>query len=101
MAKHFDDDDPGPEVDAALLENIERLARMPTEDLLRMAHKKLIANLLAKLDAGTIVHQEMAHLKGLLKDNGMVLGIPPEGQLKRDIPVAGLPEFGEPDWMRN
>lgn len=69
-------------------------------ELVRAAHKELLVDLLAKLQAGVASHQEKAILRNLLRDNGMVIAPRSFGQTEEDRqrPVANLPEFAPPEY---
>lgn len=73
------------------------------EEILRDGQKALFADLVGKVRLGLASHQELAILRNVLKDNGLVLGIPPEAvsedeaSLKR--PAMDLPSFdAHPAW---
>jgi len=73
-------------------EELRRMDNMRVEDVIRAGHAALLKVLTAKIVAGTATHQEMAILRNLLRDNGMTLGVPPEGQspgvdVPRDFPT--------------
>jgi hypothetical protein len=68
-------------------------------ELLDQAHKELLVSLLAKLRASTATHQEMAILRNLLRDNGMVLSIRPrDAQGPQATAPAELPTLDDPDY---
>ena len=63
-----------------------------------------IVGLVAKAQAGTIKPTEAGHLRNLLRDNGMYLGLAPEGAEKSDMPrnvPVDLPSFGRGDRYDN
>lgn len=68
------------------------------QDILREGQKALFINLVSKVRSGQASHNEMAILRNLLKDNGMVLGIPPEEPIAARNAPADLPEFETPDY---
>lgn len=52
----------------------KELEGKPLLELLKIAQENAILMLTAKVMAGTITHQELATLRNLLRDNGMILG---------------------------
>jgi hypothetical protein len=66
------------------------------EDILREGQKALFARLVAVCRSGSASHQELAILRNILKDNGLTLGIPPEGPTAPTTPMP-MPDFGEPE----
>lgn len=89
----------GPALDTETAERIAKIPSLSTQDILRLAHKKLLGNLLEKLEDGSITHQEMAILRNVMKDNGMILGVPPIDPAGPAAPLpAALPSFEKPDW---
>lgn len=88
----------GPPLDD-LSDRIAELAKLDATDILRLAHKKLLATLLAKLDAGLLTAAEAVTLRNLLKDNGMILGVPPEPAPGAPVPQpAPIPRYQPPEW---
>lgn len=80
--------------DIALQKAKDSLNQMPAEELIRRAHFALLRELLAKLELGRLSHQEAAILRNMLRDNGMVLGVPPQGMSPgRDEDPVALPSF--------
>lgn len=75
----------------------DRLMGLSVEEILREGQKALFANLVGKVRSGRANHQEKSILRNILKDNGLTLGIPPEGP-REATPPMDLPEFGEPDY---
>lgn len=67
------------------------------QEILREGQKALFVDLVVLVRSGKASHQEKAILKGLLKDNGLVLGIPPEPSQQSTAPVD-LPDFPKPDY---
>lgn len=95
----YEGDNGGPKVDPdAELEaqEFDALMGLSLQDILREGQKALFARLVGRCRAGLASHQEMAILRNLLKDNGLVLGIPPE-KAEPEKPMD-LPEFGEPEY---
>jgi hypothetical protein len=89
----------GPPLDEETAARIAAVSKLSVQDILRLAHKKLMENLLVKLELGTITHQEMATLRNVMKDNGMILGVPPVDPAGNTAPPpASLPVFDKPDW---
>ena len=69
------------------------------QDILREGQKALFVDLVVKARSGKASHQELAILRNVLKDNGLVLGIPPEEpQAQRAGAPVDLPEFSTPDY---
>lgn len=69
--------------------------------LLVEAHRSLLIELLVKLQTNKATHQELAILRNLLRDNGMILApMRTIEQERRDAerPPADLPELPEPDY---
>ena len=66
-------------------------------DILREGQKALFVDLVVKARSGKASHQELAILRNVLKDNGLVLGIPPEEPREKPAPVD-LPDFETPDY---
>nr|WP_316651545.1 hypothetical protein [uncultured Gellertiella sp.] len=67
------------------------------QDILREGQKALFIDLVVAVRSGKASHNEKAILRNLLKDNGLVLGIPPDEPLTRNAPVD-LPDFDVPDY---
>lgn len=91
--------DPNP-ADFEALEQLKALEGLSPEQLLKEAHVALLRDLLAKLKLGQASHQELAILRNMLRDNGMMLmgGMVPGGSttpqqapLPRD--EEDLPDF--------
>lgn len=87
-------DNGGPEMEDQLY--FEELIGKDLQTILREGQKALFARLVSRCRTGNASHQEMAILRNLLKDNGLVLGIPPE-KAEPEKPMD-LPEFGEPEY---
>lgn len=68
------------------------------QDILREGQKALFIDLVVAVRNGSASAPEKATLRNLLKDNGLVLGIPPEEAVS-DAPPADLPDFAEPDYL--
>jgi hypothetical protein len=90
--------DPNPR-DFEALDTIKELEQKGVPELLEMAHKAMLVDLMAKLKMGQISHQEAAILRNMLRDNGMVLGLQPPGQREADLarPPLDLPKMPDPD----
>ena len=91
----------GPALGDSIEEDLaQELRGEDREDLLREAHKELLVLLTAKLKAGTATHQELAILRNLLRDNGMVIPPRPPEAERRDAqrPRADLPVLDDPDY---
>lgn len=87
--------------DPNLLDTIKELEGLSMEDLLKRSQKKQLVDLLAKLEAGLISHQENAILRNLLRDNGMVVGAvgrPPEGGGMGEASGPALPSYDDPEY---
>jgi hypothetical protein len=82
----------------ALRNQRETLNQLPTDELLRRSHFALLRELLAKLELGVLSHQEMSILRNMLRDNGMVLGVPPAGQQPGVSQPRDLPTFDDEDY---
>ncbi len=87
--------------DEALKNEFEALMGMDVQEILRCGQKALFADLVGKARLGKASHQELAILRNILKDNGMILGIAPEGLdggEARTRPPLDLPSFEPPPW---
>ncbi|MEW6121303.1 MAG: hypothetical protein AB1698_01720 [Pseudomonadota bacterium] len=88
--------------DPNLLDTIKELEGLALEDILKRAQKKQMVDLMAKLMAGVISHQEQAILRNILRDNGMILGAlgarPAAVTEGTDPGGVPLPEFEDPDY---
>lgn len=91
---------PGPDID--VMDRIRELEGKSLNDLLTLAQKKLVVDLLAKLEAGQASHQELAILRNLLRDNGLVMAprTPEQEEADRMREAADLPEYDEPEYER-
>jgi hypothetical protein len=89
---------PGPSLD--VMDRIQELEGKSLNDLLTLAQKKLVVDLLAKLEAGQASHQELAILRNLLRDNGLVMAPrspeAEEADQKREAPP--LPDYPDPEY---
>jgi hypothetical protein len=74
-----EDHDPGAGERKAEQEALETLKAMEIGDVIRAGHEALLRQLVAKSMAGTMSHQEAAILRNMLRDNGMILGVPHGG----------------------
>lgn len=85
--------------EAEMQARIAAISKLSTADILRLTHKKMLEGLLLKVELGEATHQELAILRNLLKDNGMILGVPPVDPAGNTAPPqASLPVFDKPDW---
>lgn len=66
----YERNDPNP-VD---LEELDKLKGMGVKEMLEEARKQLVMQLLLKVKAGDASASELAVLRNLLRDNGMILG---------------------------
>jgi hypothetical protein len=97
------DPEDGQEDDALLKEEFSDLMGLDVQEILRTGQKALFANLVGKVRLGMANHQELAILRNILKDNGLVLGIPPEdsdGERLSLRPPLDLPSFETPPWEK-
>ena len=65
---------------AALQAFLAKLGGMNIEGVLQAGHQAMLRLLVAKVALGDATHQEMAVLRNMLRDNGMVLGKVIDGQ---------------------
>lgn len=72
--------------------------QLSPDEILRKAHKALLADLLAKAELGVLSHQEKAILRNMLRDNGMVMGVAPEGMQPGVEKPRDLPTFDDGDY---
>lgn len=91
------DDDENPSASDVEAGEFDRLMGMSVEDVLREGQKALFANLVGKVRSGKANHQEKAILRNILKDNGLTLGIPPDGPREEAAPLD-LPEYDPPNY---
>lgn len=91
----MDDIDEGAATEAALYAEFEGKS---VQDILREGQKALFIDLVVKVRSGSASHNEKAILRNLLKDNGLTLGIPPEGGPAPNAPTD-LPDFETPDYL--
>lgn len=73
-------------------EFLDVLNKMGIEGVLQKGHEALLRLLVAKVAAGEASHQEMAVLRNILRDNGMMLGKVIDG---RDVKPLPLPDAGD------
>ena len=59
---------------------LDVLQKMGIEGVLQAGHEAMLRLLVARVAAGEATHQEMAVLRNMLRDNGMVLGKVIDGQ---------------------
>ncbi|MGH7869780.1 MAG: hypothetical protein ACREP9_19650 [Candidatus Dormibacteraceae bacterium] len=91
-----------------LAEEQEALARMKGMDIqavLQAGHEATIRLLTARAIAGTASHQELAILRNILRDNGMVLaGKVIDGSTIKPLPLPDdidIPALPAPDYLTN
>jgi len=102
-----DDIEDGDLVEEAIKEDFEYLMGLTLDEILQQGQKALFASLVSKVRNGAASHQEAAILRNILKDNGLTLGIAPEGFGEKkqsdsqavathplDIPTFEEPEYG-------
>ena len=83
---------------------LDALRGLPMEEVIRKGHEALFRLLVAKVDAGTISHQEMSILRNMLRDNGMiyptdVMGMKTVGAENKNKQLpAPLPKLDPPDY---
>lgn len=93
-----------PELTEAKLEaeTLAQMLELPMEAVIRAGHEALLRLLVAKAKAGTIKHQEMAILRNMLRDNGMMLQIESSKPTLEHQSVAishrPLPQLPAPDY---
>lgn len=80
------------------------LEDLDLQDLMQRGRKVLIQKLVAAVEGGYASPQEMATLRAILKDNGIIMGDPfgdPDGSNEGNNGKprkAPLPEFDKPDY---
>lgn len=82
----------------ALQEQRQAALQLSPDEILRKAHKALLADLLAKAELGVMTHQEQAILRNMLRDNGMVMGVAPEGMQPGVEKPRELPTFDDGEY---
>jgi hypothetical protein len=95
------DEGEGLDLDAqAKQDALLRMDNMSFAEVIQQGHLALLKDLVASVNAGTASHQEKAILRNFLRDNGMTMGVPPQGTSAGDrtAPPPDLPTFGEPDY---
>jgi hypothetical protein len=83
----------------AMQEAFQKLGGFSPAEVIQYGHEALIRLLVAKVEAGLVTHQEMAILRNLLRDNGMVMGLLPMKTIDGQ-PIAtqgALPELPQLD----
>lgn len=100
----------GPELDEEAWEEQQakrrELLQLDEKAIAARARKQLLVNLLQMVEDGTATAQDMNVLRALLKDNGMIMGDPLEGDnnggasgsqqaapQKQPLPVFDAPEY--------
>lgn len=96
-------DENGIDIEKQLEENeFTALMGMSLDEILREGQKALFARLVGRCRLGLASHQELAILRNVIKDNGVTLGIPVDGDGKpfghNGGPPMDLPTFGEPEY---
>ena len=90
--------DPDP-TDPGTLDLLKDLREKSVAELLAESQQALLVELLAKLKTGVATHQELAILRNLLRDNGMVVGAAGGGERARDgAPPPDLPKYEDPEY---
>ena len=98
-----DDDEPlrrnDPDDQLSEQEAVEKMEGETTEALLARARLAMVKRLTAKMEAGSASYQDMANLRQLLKDNGMILGLDTKKDPKSsEVPELDLPDLDKPDY---
>lgn len=86
---------------AKVPEFLEVLNKMGIEGVLQKGHEALLRLLVARVAAGSASHQEMAILRNVLRDNGMIFGKVLEGKDVKPLPLPGgedIPELEAPNY---
>jgi hypothetical protein len=98
-------DESGNDIAAQAEQNeYEALIGLSLTDILREGQKALFARLVGRCRLGTASHQELAILRNVLKDQGLTLGITPEGAPTSNMighnagPPLDMPSFDPPDY---
>ena len=98
------EDEAGNSIEAQAERNeFEALMEKSVQEILRDGQKALFARLVSRCRLGLATHQEQAILRNVLKDNGLIFGIPPEKADNKDGmghnggPPLDLPVYGDPD----
>jgi hypothetical protein len=87
----------------AISDELVALEGLSLEQVLRAGLESTLRLLVAKVKAGVASHQEMAILRNILRDNGMVLALPPktiEGKVVNQPPLD-LPKLATPDYSED
>lgn len=98
------DDEELEEVSSGLVEGaiLTELQNVALDAVVRRGHAALLRSLVAKAEAGTIKHPEMAILRNMLRDNGMMLllndGDTIEGKPLLAPPTTKVRALPEPDY---
>lgn len=99
----------GPEMDPEAVEErrrrIAELLLMDEATLLARARKHMAVTLTLMMEDGTAMPADMANLRQLLKDNGMIMGDVLKGdpgatgpQQGKPAPLPDLPTFSDPEY---
>lgn len=88
-------DDQGAEQEA-----LQQMRGMDIASVIRAGHEASLRLLSARAIAGTASHQELAILRNMLRDNGMVLGKVIDGKAGEPLPFPDdLPELPKPEYL--
>lgn len=95
------DEDEGPSEDQqAEQEALHRLKGMDLASVLQAGHEASLRLLSARAIAGTASHQELAILRNMLRDNGMVMGKVIDGSKGEPLPFPDdLPALSKPEYL--
>lgn len=91
------------DAEAAFLARRKELMEGDESAIMKRARKTMLVNLLQMVEDGTATSADMANLRALLKDNGMILGDPMQGDEPDGNPAAArtprqLPTFDRPEY---
>ena len=86
-----------------LQEALQSLKGVSIEGVLQAGWEASLRLLVAKVSTGQATHQELAILRNMLRDNGMVLNKVLEGAANKPLPLPGpdeldLPALSKPDY---
>lgn len=100
-AKPEDTEDNAEEFDTRKIvqDELAALSGKSLEEVLQEGHEALLRLLVAKVRTGTASHQEQAVLRNILRDNGMVIAVPPMKTIDGELaPPLNLPQLAPPDY---
>lgn len=82
--------------------DFSQFAGKTAAEILQEGQMVLLMQLVGRCRTGRASHQEMAILRNLLKDNGLTLGIPPEGMRAGEAQgdPMDLPSYDPPEYLR-